>query len=344
LPGNAALAMPLRWSHGTMQIFVDPPLLPPSFVGQTITGIRMRRATLFGDVAYPSLQRTLTVRGGFQAATAAQMIGSLTQNRPANTLVLFGPATVTVAATPAPGPSTIVGDEFLQIAFAVPLPVVPGSLFLEFEAMDAPLQFSAGHWVDAVWFEDGADTGLAVTVGDGSCTTRNEPTHLAWDGPSGPMAGTATQFEISGLPPSIGAPATAVLAWVGIDPETRPAGPGYLGFGGGLQLLDPALAGCHQWAPFDVAWTGVPDALGRLATGFPLPGTAAIGVRLAVQSAWLDANRAGALPFSFSNGVMLVLGSVGVGNRCATMFFPAGTQISPWPSFKGQMPVLVLQH
>jgi hypothetical protein len=25
LPGNAALAMPLRWSQGVLQVFVDPP-------------------------------------------------------------------------------------------------------------------------------------------------------------------------------------------------------------------------------------------------------------------------------------------------------------------------------
>ncbi|MBL8752678.1 MAG: hypothetical protein JNK15_05205, partial [Planctomycetes bacterium] len=45
LPGNAAVSMPLRWSHGTMQVFVDPQLLPANFVGQTITGLWLRRPT-----------------------------------------------------------------------------------------------------------------------------------------------------------------------------------------------------------------------------------------------------------------------------------------------------------
>jgi hypothetical protein len=158
LPGNAAVSLPLRWSHGTMQVFVDPELLP-GLLGQTLTGLWLRRPTLPGDGAYAPIQRTLTVRGGFQPFPAAMMVGSVAQNRPANTAVLFGPTAVTTLAAPAPGPTTTVGGDLLHVVFTQPLPVAAGTLFLEIETGDAPLQVGADHWVDAFWHANGADGG-----------------------------------------------------------------------------------------------------------------------------------------------------------------------------------------
>ncbi len=343
LPGNAALALPLRWSHGTLQVFVDAQLLPANFAGQAITGVWLRRPTLLGDVAYAAIQRTLTVRGGFQPFPAAQMHGSVTANRPANTLVLFGPAPVSVAAAPAPGPATALGPDLLHVVFTTPLPVVAGTLFLEFETSNPPLQISTEHWVEGVWFGGGNDTGYAVTVGDGSCTTRAEPTLLQWTGSQGPLAGTAAAMQVTGAPPTAGSSTGFVLAWLGLDPQTRGPGAGYLGFGASLTAIDPTLTGCHQWAPFDASWFGATDAVGTFAATFPIPGTAAVGTRLAVQAAWLDPARAG-LPLSFSNGLMLVVSSAGIGNHCGTMFFPAGATVSPWGLFLRQMPVLRLEY
>ena len=48
LPGNAGVAMPLRWSKGKLQVFIDPVMMPTGFVGETITGLRLRRSTLEG--------------------------------------------------------------------------------------------------------------------------------------------------------------------------------------------------------------------------------------------------------------------------------------------------------
>jgi hypothetical protein len=343
LPGNAALALPLRWSHGTLQVFVDAQLLPANFVGQAITGLWLRRPTLLGDVAYPAITRTLTVRGGFQPLAAAQMQGSLLQNRPANALVLFGPAPVAVAASAAPGPATSVGADLVHVVFTQPLPVVAGTLFLELETNDPPLMISTEHWVDGVWLPGGSDSGYAVTVGDGSCTTATVPTQLRWTGAAGPTAGVSASMELTGAPPTLGSSTGFVLAWVGLDPQTRAPGVGWLGYGASLALLDPTLAGCHQWAPFDASWFGPTSATGTFAATFPIPGSAALGTRLAVQAAWLDPARTG-LPLSFSNGLMLVVGSAGVGNHCGTMFFPAGAPVSPWPLFAGQMPVLRLEY
>ncbi len=340
LPGNAAVAMPLRWSHGTLQVFVDAVLLPPNFVGQTITGLWMRRPTLFGDVAYAPITRTLTVRAGFLPFAAAQMVGSITQNRPTNVVTVFGPAPVTTAAVPAPGPLTVVGPDLVHVVFSTPLPVVAGMLFLEFETGNAPLQISTEHWVDAVWFQSGADTGFVAVVGDGSCTTRPEPVRLRWTGTNGPTAGTTAPFEVTGAPPSAG---NYMLAWVGLDPETRPPGPGYLGYGGSLGIVDPGMAGCHTWAPLDVSWFGTTDANGRWATSFLLPGSASLGLRLGVQAAWIDLSRP-VLPLSVSNGLVLVVGTAGVSNHCNSIFFPAGSTTSPWPAFVGQMPVLRLEY
>lgn len=336
LPGNAALAMPLRWSQGVLQVFVDPPLLPASLNGQALTGVRLRRSTLLGDPANPSLTRTLTVRGGYQPFLAAQMQGTYVQNRPAGFTVLFGPTAVTTTATGVPAPGAAVGEDLLDVDFTTPLPWAAGTLFLEFEVADAPLQLSAAHWVDAVWFPNGTDTGYAVTVGTGACTTRTEPTELRWLGSAAPAPSITGTLEVRGTPPTAGSSVGIVLEWIGFSPRAN-------NFGVSLTLLDPLLVGCHQWAPFEVSWSGTANTAGVYSTPLPLPSTAALGTELGVQAAWLDLSRTG-LPLSFSNGLVLRLGPAGVGSGCSTMFFPGAATVSPWPAFVGQMPVLLLEH
>jgi hypothetical protein len=343
LPGNAALAMPLRWSEGRMQVFVDPGLLPQNFVGETITGLKLRRSVLPGDVAYPAISRTLTVRGGFQGPAAALVNGSYTQNQPGSMQTLFGPTMVNVAATPAPGPATTVGESFVDIVFTTPLPVVAGTLFLEFEVSNPPLSISSDHWVDAVWFEDGVDEGLVVRVGDGGCTTRSEPTMLEYTSSDAPIAGTTVDLEVTGAPPTINGAFGFVVVWAGTDPEGRAPGPTYVGYGNTFAAADPLMANCHQWAPFDFSWFGPTDGAGRFATTFDIPGSAGVGFRLALQAAWLDTSRP-VVPLSFSNGLQLVCTGAGVGSRCNTFFFPGQTQVSPWGPQIGQMPVVLLDY
>ena len=242
---------------------------------------------------------------------------------------------MTTNVTPPPGPATAVGEDLIDLDFTTPLPWAAGSLFLEFEVGNAPLQISTAHWVDGVWFQNGADSGYAVTVGNGVCTTRPEPTELRWLGAS-PAPGISGTLEVRGAPPTAGSSAGLVLGWAGLDPQA-------IGYGVSLTLLDPTLVGCHQWAPFEVTWSGTTGATGVCSTPLPLPSTAALGTKLGVQSAWLDLSRTG-LPLSFSNGLYLQLGAVGVGARCSTMFFPGAATASPWPAFVGQMPVLLLEH
>jgi len=135
-----------------------------------------------------------------------------------------------------------------------------------------------------------------------------------------------------------------VFTWFGIDPQPRAAAPGFVGFGNSLAGLDPGLASCHQWAPIDAVWNGTSDIAGAYTTSFPLvSGATTIGMRIGLQAAWLDQSRPG-LPISVSNGLMLVLDEIGVGNDCATQFFPGSTMLSPWYRFGGQMPVLVFEH
>jgi hypothetical protein len=260
----------------------------------------------------------------------------LTQNRPANVQVLFGPAPVPTNPLPAPTPDAAVGPDLLRIVFTTPLPVASGSLFLEFTCSDAPLQVLTTHWVDGVWFDGGTDSGYAVPVGTGVCTSRSEPTWLRRTGTPGITAGTSTAFELVGAPPTSGSSAGLVLAWVGLDPQAS-------GFGASLAAIDPGLVGCYQWAPLQVSWFGLTNATGRFATSFAVPATAALGTRLGLQAAWYDTSRPG-VPLSFSNGLVLVVGSAGVGSRCSSMFFPGTGTISPWPAFVGQMPVLLLEH
>lgn len=339
LPGNAALSLPFRWSHGILQVRIDSSLLPQGFLGKTISGIRMRRPTFLSEPAYPALQRTMTVRGGFQPALASTMSRDLAGNRPPGIAVLFGPAPVAVAATGGVGVGTTTGAEFVTIPLTTPLLVVAGTLFLEFESGDAPLAIATTNWVDAVWFPGGAETGYAVTVGDGSCTTRATPSELVWTGATGPQVGGTASLRLTGT-----LPGTYVYTWFGLAPESRAVGPTYFGWGGSMGALSPGLAGCNQWAPLDVSLVGTSDAGGGYSATFPLSSSyAVVGLKIGVQSAWIDLTRP-AVPLSISNGVMLVVGNVAVGNHCATAYFPSGVVLSPWLPYIGQMPVLTLEH
>lgn len=346
LPGNAAVSMPLRWSEGTMQVRIDSTLLPATFVGETITGLRLRKPSFLGEAAYASVSRTLTVRGGFHGSSARQVGGYLANNRPAGLVDLFGPAVVATTATGATGTATAVGEQLLEITFATPLPVVAGHLFLEFEASMAPMQVSADQWVDAVWLDDGVETGYAVAVGAGGCTTRSVPTRLTWVGATGPRVGGTAELRLAGAPPTV--PNTPnvgfAVAWIGIDPQPRPVSGNFVGYGGSLAALDAGLLGCHQWAPFDATWGGLTDVAGTFALRFDLVAAATtLGMKIGVQAGWLDPARPG-LPISVSNGVMLVLNDIGVGDDCSTVFFPGTATTSPWPPEIGLMPVLALLY
>lgn len=346
LPGNAAVSMPFRWSQGTMQVRIDAALLPPTFVGQTITGLRLRKPSALFEPAYAPRTRTLTVRGGFHPGLAWQASPTLAVNRPASAGVLFGPTAVTTQATPATGVATAHGATMLEIQFATPLPVVAGNLFLEFETTDTSLTVSADDWVDAVWLDNGTEDGYAVQVGAGTCTTRSTRTELSWVGATGPRVGQTANLRLSGAPPTVaGTPQFGyVLAWIGLEPVTRGIAPTYVGYGGDLVALSPGLAGCRQWAPIDASWGGFTDVAGTFAVNVALTGGAAtIGRQIGVQAAWLDTSRSG-LPLSVSNGVTLVLNSIQVGNRCSTVFFPGTDTVTPWPVEVGLMPVITLLY
>jgi uncharacterized repeat protein (TIGR01451 family) len=158
----------------------------------------------------------------------------------------------------------------------------------------------------------------------------------SWTGGAAPAPGITGTLEVRGTPPTVGGSVGFVLEWIGFSPRAN-------NFGVSLSLLDPGLVGCHQWAPFEVSWSGTANAAGIYTTPLPLPSSAALGTELGVQAAWLDLSRTG-LPLSFSNGVVLRLGPSGVGTGCSTMFFPGAATVSPWPAFVGQMPVLLLEH
>lgn len=340
-PGNAAVSLPLRWTQGTMQVRIGASLLPAGLQGQSITGLRLRRPTFLFEPAYPGLVRTLTVRGGFHPDLPSQLSTNLVGNRQGAIVTLFGPAPVNVAPTALPGHAATIGQDVLQITFTQPLVVTTGSLFLEFEAGDAPFAVAATNWIDAVWFTNGVETGYVVTVGDGSCTTRTVPTQLTWNDTIGPQAGAVAKFSVDGAPPTNATSSGLVMMWMGIDPERPPDGT-QLGFGVSLGPLDPSLGNCHQWAPLDVVWLGTTDVAGNYDPTFTL-GNVPAGIRIGVQAAWLDPARTG-LPLSMSNGLVMVLNNVGVGANCATAWFPGTVVTSPWAPSIGQMPVLTLTY
>ena len=152
-----------------MQVIVDAPLLPPNFVGNTITGIRLRRPAFLEEPPYPAMQRTITVRAGFAPMLGRQLSTDLLVNRPGTLpnnqgalITVAGPSVFSIAASnPASGNQSL-GDEFLVIPFSPPLPVVAGNLFLEFETTDTPFSVETHQWVDAVWLENGNDQGYVV--------------------------------------------------------------------------------------------------------------------------------------------------------------------------------------
>lgn len=343
LPGNAAISMPLRWTHGVMQCCVSAQLLPANLAGGQLQGIRMRRPSFLDEPAYPSLQRSLTVRAAFTAAVPSSLTGTRATNAPTNLLTVFGPAPVQVAATSLPTGTPWTGDEFLVIPFTPALPVTAGSLFLEFETSDLPFRTSE-QWVDAVWMENGLDAGYAVTVGAGSCTTRAEPLQLTWSAGNAPRRGIDAALRLTGAPPAApNGPGAIVLAWVGVEPQTHALAGDFLGYGASLALLDPALAGCLQWSPLDLVVFGLSDAAGGYDLRFAIPtGVTTAGMRLSSQAAFLDPARTGALPVSVSNGVVVQLDTVGAAAQCSSVFFPYAYPTSPFGVQLGLMPVLRL--
>ena len=345
LPGNAAVSMPLRWSEGVMQSRIGSWLLPANFIGQTIRGIRLRRPAFVGEPAYPALTRTLTVRASFQTLRPNQLSIDLNVNRTATApAVVFGPAPFSVAATTTHGRGGLLGAEYVVIPFSPPLLVTAGHLFLEFEVTNAPLTVSAGHWCDAVWVRNGNEVGYAVAVGDGGCSTRSTPLTLAWTDPLlGPRRGSNTTLAMAG-----GMPATTgsvpVLWWIGFDPQARATGPTWPGFGADFGAIVPPMAGCHLWVPPDAVLSGQTSIVGTYSFGFALPPAATtVGQKIGVQCSTLDPGRA-VLPLSLTNGEILVLDSIGVADKCATVFFPGTVTVSPWPTQVGLMPVVVIEH
>jgi hypothetical protein len=342
LPGNAAVSMPLRWSHGTMQVVVGSALLPANFVGQQLRGVRLRRPSFLGEGAYGGTQRTLTVRAGFTPMPPSAASIWIGNNRPPGLATVAGPALFTVAPSAPPTGAQALGSELLSIPFSPPLPVTAGNLFLEFEATGAPLAMG-DEWVDAVWLEDGVDHGYAVTVGRGDCTLAATPLHLLWNGADGPLRGGNAELRLLGAPP--GPPSGAgglALAWVGVEPQARAPGGLFLGWGGDVGAIDAGLLGCRQWVPLDLTFFGATDGAGGYDLSFAVPpGVTWAGMRVGVQAGYVEPQRPG-LPLSIANGVVLVLDSAGVANHCSTVFFPAAATVSPWPPDVGLMPVLVL--
>jgi len=343
LPGNAAMSMPLAWSHGVLQVCVGSQLLPAALAGGNLQGIRLRRPSFLGEAPYPALQRTLTVRAAFVPTLPSALSGVRAANAPATFPVVWGPAQVQVAATAQPTGAPWLGDEFLVLPFSPPLPVVAGSLLLEFETSDLPFR-TAEQWVDAVWAESGIERGYQATVGEGSCTTRSTPLELRWTSAASPTRGLDAILRLVGAPPAApNGPGSVVLAWVGVEPQTHALAGDFLGYGQSLAALDPALAGCLQWSPLDLVVFGVADAAGGFDLRFPIPpAVTTSGMRLSAQAAFLDAQRTGPLPLSISNGVVMQLDTSGIGSRASSVFFPYATATSPWVVQQGLMPVLVL--
>jgi hypothetical protein len=336
LPGNAALAMPARWTDGIMQVLIEQSLLPASLANQSIRTIRLRRPAFLGEPAYPALQRTMRVQAAFTPMLANQMTGNLVTNRAPGLQVIAGPTVITLPATAANGPGDALGATLITIPLTTPLPVGQGSLFLEFEALDAPFTASADHWVDAFWTSNGIDTGLAATVGNGGCGSSGHVPLLRWAGGPPPQTGGTAVLDLA-----YARPQAMVWTLIGFAPQSRPAAGAYFGFGGSLAPV--GLDGCHQWTPPDGLVAATTTAGGGNPFTIALPANAVpAGTRIGFQMAILDAaaNPAG---IAATNGLIVVPGNIGIGPRCATVMaqgHPA--TIASWPPYQGLMPVLLL--
>lgn len=342
LPGNAATSMPLRWSQGVMQVVIDHALIPGAACTGGIQGLRLRRPAFFGEPAYGAITRMLTVRAAVTQTEARHLQPYRDRNTPTTVQIVFGPAPVTIAATPAFGRGDALGPELLTIPFAVPiaLPNTGDHLYLEFETSDTAMQVDAGNWVDAVQFENGVDAGYDVPVGNGGCGSQAVPMTLQWTGAAAPARGTTAALQM------VGAPANSfAVALLSFDPQARAPGGSFFGFGADLGGF--GMTGCHQWSALDYWLNLTTSNAGIGQVGFAIPTTnLRPGDRLGVQVAVLDpaANAAGV---SMTNGVVLVLDQSGVGNQAASVFYPGPTtptSLSPWRPYVGLMPVLVLEY
>lgn len=338
LPGNAAAAMPGRWNWGTMQVIFEDSLFA-NLQGRAITRLRLRKPARGGEAAYAARTATFEVSLGPSPNAPQNMSGNRfdqndTRPNPTNPVlpIAFAQRAFSIPATPPLGVGDALGATMIDLPLDQPVTIPANThVLLEWRSIDTAFQVFGDGWVDAVWTRNGADTGLALPVGQHGCGGRGAtPMRLeAAPGSEFPAFGQNSTVRLTGAVPE--APSAVLL---GIDPVGMSAPTTF----GQTLSIPPFVAGCHFWTPFNfVIDSGSTTLSGGLSHTFDFPPTndpVLQGARLGVQVLVVEQSQVSA-----SNGLVLWMDSVGVGDKVAMGVWPEDTN-QFWLPLTGLTPVV----
>ncbi len=337
LPGNAAVSMPGRWSWGTVQVAFHEDLLT-DLQGQTITRLRLRRPSFHDEPAYGAVTRTFQISLGPFTPDPAFLSGQRTQNNDDNNPmpVVFGPQSVSIPATPAPSQTDVTGPWFIDVPLTQPFTVpVSGNLLLEWRTLDSSLAIDPLNFVDAVWMQNGEDKGLAVPVGQHGCGgTGTTPMRLTATGNPHPAFGSSSSFRLEGAKAQ--APVHMVFGFDPLDMAVP------VPFGTDI-AVEPFATGCQLWTPLDfVIDAGSTGQQGTYNYSFDFPPTNSLqGMQIGVQALVVEAaDPVEDSQIVASNGVVLWMDSIEVGDKVATQMWLQDDDWSSWSPFSGLTPVI----
>ena len=348
MPGNGALAMPLRWSQGVMQVQCDKTILPTQLLGQSLRALRVRRPGFVGEPAYPALNVRLKVALGVAIGAANQMSSTLATNRPQKLTVVAGPLDYSVPATNPHAPGDATGAWLVDLPFATPyvVPQLAEPLFLEWEVLGSSYVIHDLHWVDALYSPGGSTQGFVATVGNGGCgpAASGLPMRLLPDSATPPAIGQKFTLRLENAKPS--SQAFVVLNLHASDTffTLTPYAPGSFG----VDLAPLGMPGCWSWTGFDTFWSLKTSAQGDLAHVIELPNASYLrGVRSGVQ-AFVAATGVNPAGFAASNGLYLApdrSGVVGFAGSVATVLCPGpACTLSPWIAWVQTAPILLFGY
>ncbi len=357
--GNDALSLPIRWHQGLLQVLLkshnNGGVVPAEMLKTNLKEVVVRRPAFLGEPAYPALTRTFTVRLASTTLAASALVKDMGQNQK---LVAAAGTTLTsvvtaksfnIAATPASPYRSVVGADLVRVPFSAPYAFAGPDLFVEWKTTSTDLLPSTLGWVDALVLDKSGDHGIAVTLGQGGCSSLT------------PGSGLPMTLEADGQ--AVKSNSSVILHWRNAHPKVPAllmAGPKLLDprkSSGPFKVYSPVLSflrqfvrpGCHFWTEPLFASGTVIGGAGSLDSTLAVPQITAadLGFRYVLQGAVLPANGA---PAELTNGLAVFAGSAGVRDWAGMVLSPVpeakdstGKTIpptSPWPVFQSSLPVL----
>ncbi|MCA8941172.1 MAG: hypothetical protein KDB80_01315 [Planctomycetes bacterium] len=339
LPGNAAVSVPGRWTWGRLQVLYDAALFT-DLVGESITGLRIRRPAFFDEPAYVGSTMTFEISLGPSPRDPANMSGNFNdQYDPASPMqVVYAQQSYAIPPTPAPGQADVVGESLVDLTFDQPFVVPAGtSILLEWRTIDTSLTVLGDGWADCVWLPSGQDVGLARHAGQNGCGNHGAMRLDVAPGSEHPALGQTTNFRLEGAQHE-----SSCHFAIGFEPVANTPG----GFGVDVTVF-PFAGLCQLWTPLQFFLAPVQtDAAGAVDFGFEFPSSNTLqGIQVGMQAFVVETDDQD-LPTAIaaSNGVVLLMDSIGLGDMAATALFPADDATAPWIPWVGLCPIIEFSY